>query len=138
MNAMRWSIVPTIFATVLATAGVGWSQSVASVSASSGVVPLSGTSLPVNSCTGAVPKTPSHVVKVTEDSNLRFTVESQASSQPTLLIRSETGKQFCVQANEFSGGRVEIPGRWGLGSYLIYVGDRAQQKVPYQLTISGN
>ncbi|MBW4519615.1 MAG: hypothetical protein KME16_07930 [Scytolyngbya sp. HA4215-MV1] len=137
MNAMRWSIVPTIVATVLATAGVSWSQSFASVSANSAAVPLAGKSLTLNSCTENVPSTPSHVVKVTEDSNLRFTVQSQGG-QPTLLIRSEAGKKFCVQANEFSEGRVEIPGRWGMGSYSIYVGDRAQQSIPYNLTIAGN
>jgi hypothetical protein len=76
------------------------------------------------------------VVQVAEDANLRITL--QAGGQPSLLIRNPSGQEFCVPADSYSGGKIDIPGRWTKGNYSVYVGDRSNGQYPYTLSISHN
>lgn len=131
-----WSVLPTTLAAVLAVAGVASSQVVAIAPNSSEVI-LNGTSGGAKkdaSCAGFVADTPNHTIQVTADSNLRFTLKG--AGQPTLLITGAQGQTICVQADSLSGGKIEIPGRWSQGNYLVYVGDRAQGRNPYTLSIA--
>lgn len=137
MKGLQRFTLPAVLAMVLAAPGIAYSQAVATITSASGGATLSGKSLGTNSCAGDAPPTPSHEVQVTEDSNLRFTVQSEGGV-PTLLIRSASGQRFCVQADSSSGGQVSIPGRWVKGRYLVYVGDRSRGQIPYTLRISGN
>ncbi len=89
-----------------------------------------------DSCAGFIASAPNHTVQVTEDADLRFVL--QGSGQLALLIRSSTGKTFCVPSDRYSSGKIEIPGRWHQGSYSVYVGDQAKESHPYTLTISSN
>ncbi|PSB18471.1 hypothetical protein C7B65_15370 [Phormidesmis priestleyi ULC007] len=135
-SSKRWSVVPTTIAAVLALAGVASSQIVA-ISPNSSAVMLNGTSGGTkkdSSCAGFVADTPNHTIQVTADSNLRFSLKG--AGQPTLLITGVKGQAVCVQADSLSGGKIEIPGRWIKGNYSVYVGDRAQGRNPYTLSIT--
>jgi hypothetical protein len=109
------------------------------ISSASQPVQLSGTSggnRKDANCAGSIASTPNHVVQVQEDSNLRFTL--QAAGKPALLIQSASGQVFCVAADSFSNGKVEIPGRWTQGTYQVFVGDRGNGQFPYTLSIAPN
>jgi hypothetical protein len=134
--SLRWSILPTTIAAVVAMSGIAFGQTV-SISPNAQPITLNGTSGGTNKdpgCAGFIADRPNQTVQVTADSNLRFTLQS--SGQPTLLITGAQGQQFCVQADKLSNGKVEIPGRWTKGTYSVFVGDRAQGKNPYTLTIA--
>jgi hypothetical protein len=134
--SLRWSILPTTIAAVFAMSGIAFSQTV-SISPNAQSITLSGTSGGAKKdpgCAGFIADRPNHTVQVTADSNLRFTLQS--SGQPTLLITGTQGQTFCVQADRLSNGKVEIPGRWTKGTYSVFVGDRAQGRNPYTLSIS--
>ena len=131
----RWSVVPTAIAAVLTLAGVASSQMVA-VSPNSSKVTLDGTSGGSKKdpgCAGFIADVPNHTIQVTADSNLLFSL--QGAGQPTLLITGAQGQTVCVQADSLSGGKIEVPGRWSKGNYSVYVGDRAQGRNPYKLSI---
>jgi hypothetical protein len=120
------------------TTAAAVSQSIA-ITPNSQPVEVNGTSGGTQkdkSCAGYIAASPNHTVQVMEDSNLLFRLQS--SGQPALLIRSATGQDFCVPADSFSGGKVEIPGRWSRGKYLVFVGDRAGGQHSYTLSISRN
>ncbi len=85
------------------------------------------------SCGGFVAEVPNHTVEITEDSDRKFRVKGNSST--TLLILNSQGKRFCVQADEFSVGEAELPGRWKKGTYRVYVGSKNQGRSNYQLTI---
>ena len=85
------------------------------------------------SCGGFVAEVPNHTIEMTEDSDRKFRVKG--NSNTTLLVINSQGKRFCVQADEFSGGEAELPGRWKKGSYRVYVGSKNQGRSNYQLTI---
>ena len=85
------------------------------------------------SCGGFVADVPNHTIEMTEDSDRKFRVKG--NSNTTLLVINSQGKRFCVQADEFSGGEAELPGRWKKGSYRVYVGSKNQGRSNYQLTI---
>ena len=85
------------------------------------------------SCGGFVAEVPNHTIEITEDSDRKFRVKG--NSNTTLLVLNGQGKRFCVQADEFSGGEAELPGRWKKGTYRIYVGNKNQGRSNYQLTI---
>ena len=130
---LRWSVVPTALAAVLALGGIAASQTVAIAPDSE--VKLNGTSggsVKDSSCAGFIASNPNHTVQVTADSNLRFSL--QGAGQPTLLISGAQGQTLCVQAE--AGGKINIPGRWSKGSYSVFVGDRAGGRNPYTLSIS--
>ncbi|MBW4440582.1 MAG: hypothetical protein KME10_04960 [Plectolyngbya sp. WJT66-NPBG17] len=134
--SLRWSILPTTIAAVLAMSGMAFSQTV-SVAPNAQAISLNGTSGGAKkdaSCAGFVADRPNHTVQVTADSNLKFTL--QGSGEPTLLITGAQGQAFCVQADRLSNGKVEIPGRWTKGTYSVFVGDRAQGRNPYTLLIA--
>lgn len=134
--SLRWSIFPTAIAAVLAISGMAASQTVA-VSPNTQPITLNGTSGGAkkdSGCAGFIADRPNHTVQVTADSNLKFTL--QGSGEPTLLITGAQGQTFCVQADRLSNGKVEIPGRWTKGTYLVFVGDRARGQNPYTLSIS--
>jgi hypothetical protein len=136
---IRWLAIPTTLAIALGTIDSVLSQTIA-ISPTSQTIQLSGTSggdKKDKSCAGYIGSAPNHVIQVTEDSNLTFTLKA-SGGQPALLIRSAAGKDFCVPADSYSGGKVDIPGRWGKGNYSIFIGDRANGKHPYTLSISPN
>ena len=139
MNTLkRWLVVPLGLAIAGVTAAATFSQPIA-ITPSSQPVQVNGTSggsQKDKSCAGYIATSPNHVIQVTEDSNLLFRLQS--SGQPALLIRSAAGQDFCVPADSFSGGQVEIPGRWSRGKYLVFVGDRAGGQHSYTLSISRN
>lgn len=87
-------------------------------------------------CAGFIAASPNHLVQVTEDTDLRFTL--QGTERMALLIRSSTGQSFCVPADSYSQGKVEIPGRWRRGTYSVFIGDRANESNSYTLLISRN
>jgi len=137
-GVMRWMALPVMVAMVVGVAGQALGQPI-SVSPGGSAVQVHGTSGGTQrdkACAGYLAASPNHLVQVTEDSNLRFTL--QGSGHPVLLIRSGAGQVFCVPADDFSKGKVEIPGRWSKGTYAVYVGDRAGEQHPYTLSISSH
>ncbi len=131
--SFRWSILPTAIAAVFAMAGIATSQTISPNSQPVTLEGTSGGSKKDSSCAGFIANAPNHTLQVTADSDLRFTLQS--SGEPTLLITGAKGQAFCVQADRLSNGKIEIPGRWTKGSYSIFVGDRAQGRNPYKLSI---
>lgn len=134
--SLRWSTLPTAIAAVFAMAGLAASQ-IVSIAPSSSSVTLSGTSGGSKrdpGCAGFISEKPNHTIQVTADSNLRFTLEAKGT--PTLLITGAQGQTFCVKADRLSNGKVEIPGRWTRGTYSVFVGDSAQGRNPYTLSIA--
>lgn len=136
MKLSRGSVIWASVAAVFAIGGPAMSQTVA-IAPNSQAVTLNGTSggsQKGESCVGYVGNAPNHIIRVTADSNLRFKL--QGSGEPTLLITGSKGQTLCVQADGLSGGKIEIPGRWTQGNYSVYVGDRAQGRNPYTLSIT--
>ncbi|HEY9617269.1 MAG TPA: hypothetical protein V6C64_10530 [Microcoleaceae cyanobacterium] len=138
-TAIRWLIVSASVAGVLASTGRGLAQTIAINSGSNPiqVTGVSGGEQKDAGCAGYITATPNHKIEITEDSDLKFVLQANGG-QPTLLIRSSTGQDFCVPSDKYSGGKVEIPGRWSKGTYDIFVGDRNQGHSPYTLSISRN
>ncbi len=136
---LRWLAAPMTWAIALGTAGIVLAQNVVAITSTSLPLELRGTSggsQKASRCAGQISPTPNHVVQVAEDTNLRITL--QAGGQPSLLIRNPSGQEFCVPADSYSGGKIDIPGRWTRGVYSIYVGDRSNGQYPYTLSISQN
>jgi hypothetical protein len=144
-----WFSLSAALATLLGAAGIATAQSapqlspsvkaptMVSLSSPAQTVTLTGASginLRENGCAGLVGATPSHTLQIAADSNLRFSLQGVVGS--TLLILGDQGQKFCVQADQLSSGKVEIPGRWGRGSYRIFVGSHSQRPVEYTLTVS--
>ncbi|MBF2027302.1 MAG: hypothetical protein IGS48_11110 [Oscillatoriales cyanobacterium C42_A2020_001] len=134
--SIRWSAIP--FALAIATVGIkpALSQPIM-ISPSSQPIQVSGMSggnQKDSNCAGFVAPMPNHIVQVTEDTDLRFVLQGATSS--ALLIRSSTGQKFCVPADSYSQGKIEIPGRWVKGTYSVFVGDRANENHSYTLLIS--
>lgn len=131
----RWFMIPISIAIALSAAQSAFSQTI-TLSPNSQPIQVSGTSggERSDSCAGHIAAVPNHVINVTEDADLRFVLQSQG--EPVLLIRTASGQNFCVPADRYSKGKVEIPGRWPKGTYSIYVGDRANGHHAYTLTIS--
>ncbi len=133
-----WAI-PAALVIALGGATAAISQTIA-IAAGASVVELSGTSggsRTDGSCAGNIAPAANHTINITQDMNLRFTLKA-SGGQPALLIRSASGQDFCVPADSYSGGQVVIPGRWARGNYSIFVGDRANGRHAYTLSISGN
>lgn len=136
MKLSRWSTIPAALAAVLAMGNLAVSQTVA-VAPNSQTITLNGTSggpKKDKSCAGFINNAPNHVIQVTADANLRFNLVG--SGEPTLLITGSQGQTICVQADSMSGGKIEVPGRWTQGKYQVFVGDRAQGRNPYTLSIA--
>ena len=134
--SFRWSVIPTVIAAVLAMAQFASSQ-IVSIASNSQPVSLNGTSGGSKKgpgCSGFISEAPNHTIQITADSNLRFTL--QGAGEPTLMITGAQGQTFCVQADRLSNGKIEIPGRWTRGTYQVFVGDRAQGRNPYTLSIA--
>lgn len=139
MKVMRWLTVPITLAIGVGATRAAFSQSVVAITATSQAVELRGTTggnQKVGGCAGYISSTPNHVVQVAEDANLRISL--QAGGQPSLMIRNPSGQEFCVPADSYSGGKIDIPGRWTQGNYSVFVGDRANGQYPYTLSISHN
>lgn len=140
MNSLKRCLMVPIGAAIalLGSIEIAFSQSI-TVAPSSPLLPVSGTSggnQKDGSCAGFVAAVPNHRVQVTEDADLRFVLQS--GGEPALLIRSSTGQSFCVPADSYSAGKVEISGRWRRGTYSVYVGDRANGHHAYTLQIARN
>lgn len=134
----RWCAVPIAIALTATTISPAISQSI-TIAPDSRPIQLSGMSgggQKDNSCAGFIAAAPNHVIQVEADADLRFAL--QGSGQPALLIRSPSGQSFCVPADPFSNGKIEIPGRWRKGKYSVFVGDRANESHAYTLSISGS
>jgi hypothetical protein len=133
----RWLTVPAAVAIAAGTAAVSLSQTMVAITPNSQTIELQGTSggsKKDNSCAGYVSPSPNHLVQVAEDTNLRITLQSEG--QPALLIQNPAGQSFCVPADNYSNGKINIPGRWTKGTYKIFVGDRANGRFPYTLSIA--
>lgn len=132
-----WLVVPTALAISLATSVYGAEAQIVQIAPNFQPDPLvvSGTSGGGQSSDcGNIAATPNQVIQVTKSlPYLRLSVKS--AGQPTLLINGPAGR-FCVLADSYSKGKPEISGFWQAGSYSIHVGDRAQGKHPYTLSIS--
>ncbi len=85
------------------------------------------------SCAGFVADTPNYTIEITEDSDRRFRIKG--NNETTLLILNSQGKRFCVQADDFSGGEAELPGRWKKDKYRVFIGQKTQSRSTYKLTI---
>lgn len=134
----RWYTVPLSVAIAVGAASAAFGQpiTIAPNSQPIQVSGMSGGDRQDASCAGFISASPNHVVQVTEAADLRF--ELQSSGQPALLIRSSTGQSFCVPADNYSQGKVTIPGRWPEGTYSVFVGDRGNEHHAYTLTISNS
>ncbi|MDX2229384.1 MAG: hypothetical protein NW220_07085 [Leptolyngbyaceae cyanobacterium bins.349] len=131
-----WSSIPIAIALAVTSVSPALAQAI-TISPASQPIQVSGRSggpQKDSSCAGFVAPAPNHVVQVTEDTDLRFVL--QGEGQLALLIRSSTGKSFCVPADSYSQGKVEIPGRWRKGTYSVFVGDRANESHAYTLQIA--
>ena len=134
----RWLAVPALL-TIALSGTTALSQSTVAVTPDSQPIELRGTSggsKKSNTCAGNIAPSPNHLIRVTEDTNLRITL--QAGGQPALLIRNPAGQDFCVPADSYSGGRIDVPGRWIKGTYSVFVGDRNNGQHPYALSIARN
>lgn len=135
----RYLMVPIGLAIALfGSAEIAWSQLV-TVTATSPSIQMNGTSggnQKDGGCAGFIAASPNHVIQVTEDVDLRFVL--QGTGEPALLIRSSSGQNFCVPADSYSNGKVEIPGRWRRGTYSVFIGDRANGQHSYTLQIARN
>lgn len=133
---IRWSAIPLTLAIALGSVEAVFSQSI-TISPESQPVQVSGKSggnQKDSNCAGYISTSPNHVIELSEDIDLQFVLQGSTSS--ALLIRSSTGQMFCVPADQFSKGLVEVPGRWRRGTYSVYVGDRANENHTYTLSIS--
>ncbi len=133
-----WISCSTLVAIAISSEGIAVGQ-VIPINATSPKIELNGTSGGAKkdaSCAGFIAETPNHTIQVADDVNLTFTLKS--AGQPALLIRSNSGNDFCVAADSFSEGEVKVPGRWRKGAYQIYVGDRANGRHSYTLAITRN
>lgn len=133
---VSWWGIPVAVAIALAIPAKALSQVITISSASQPIQVngMSGGDQRDTSCAGYIAAAPNHVIDITEDADLRF--ELRGAGQPALLIRSSTGQNFCVPADSYSQGKIEIPGRWRKGTYSVFVGDRANEHHAYTLVIS--
>ncbi|MBM0740605.1 hypothetical protein JOY44_03060 [Phormidium sp. CLA17] len=135
----RYLMMPMgIALALLGSAETAFSESI-TVTPNSPSIQMNGTSggnQKDGGCAGFIAAVPNHVVQVTEDTDLRFIL--QGNGEPALLIRSSSGQNFCVPADSYSNGKVEIPGRWRRGTYSVYVGDRANGQHSYTLQVARN
>ncbi|MDP8963303.1 MAG: hypothetical protein M3O33_04810 [Cyanobacteriota bacterium] len=131
-----WMVVPATLAMLLTSVGVARSQTIQITPGFKSDLVVTGTSGGSQSSKGCgmTGATPNYVIKLGNNfSYLRFSV--QGAGQPTLFIQGPNGSS-CVQADSFSGGKVEAPGYWESGTYSVYVGNRAQGQHPYTLTVT--
>jgi len=131
-----WLVFPTAFLLSLGNAIPVVSQAIAVTSSKIELTGSSGGDKKDASCAGYIAGAPNHTLEVPTDANLTFSLK--AAGQPALLIRSDTGKEFCVAADAFSKGEIRVPGRWKKGVYKVFVGDRAHGSFPYTLVVSPN
>lgn len=133
----HWMVIPTTLAMILTSVGVARSQTIQITSnfqPDPMVVTGSSGGSQINKSCGMMGASPDHVITLNENINyLRFSVQSD--NQPTLLIEGPNGSS-CVQADSFSGGKIETPGYWEKGTYSLYIGDRAGGQHPYTLSIT--
>ncbi|QZZ20176.1 hypothetical protein J5X98_23345 [Leptothermofonsia sichuanensis E412] len=140
MKRRRWLAVPIMVLIAVGTAKAVLSQSVVAITSTSQTVELRGTSggnRKVGGCAGYISSAPNHIIQVAEDTNLRISLQA-SGGQPSLLIRNPSGQEFCVPADRYSGGKIDVPGRWTQGNYSVYVGDRDNGQYSYTLRISPN
>ncbi len=140
MKGLRSCLMVSIGTAIalVGSAAIAVSQPI-TVAPSSQLIPMSGTSGGTQkdgSCAGFIAAVPNHLIQVTEDTDLRFVL--QGTGEPALLIRSSTGQSFCVPADSYSNGKVEISGRWRRGTYSVFVGDLANGHHAYILQIARN
>ena len=132
-----WLVVPTALA-IMAVTGISLAQpAVVQITPKFQPDPLvvNGISGGAKSSDcGNIAATPNQVIQVKEPlPYLRLSIKSDG--QPTLLIDGPGGR-FCVLGDSYPEGNPEISGYWKAGRYSVYVGDRAQGKHPYTLSIS--
>jgi hypothetical protein len=83
---------------------------------------------------GFVAQGPNHVIEVTQDLPY-WKIAVQTAGAPSLMIQGPRGR-FCVLPANAAAGNVEFSGYGDKGSYIIFVGDRAQGQHPYSLSIT--
>jgi hypothetical protein len=83
---------------------------------------------------GFVAQGPNHVIEVTQDLPY-WKIAVQTAGAPSLMIQGPRGR-FCVLPANAAAGNVEFSGYGDKGTYVIFVGDRAQGQHPYSLSIS--
>ncbi|NJK39442.1 MAG: hypothetical protein HC835_00030 [Oscillatoriales cyanobacterium RM2_1_1] len=81
---------------------------------------------------GYIATTPNHVIDVTEDLTF-WQIRVKTAGSPTLLIDGPGGR-YCVLPE---GGLLQFSGYGTPGTYKLFIGDRAQGKHPYTLSVSG-
>jgi len=83
---------------------------------------------------GFVAQGPNQVIEVTQDLPY-WRIALQTAGAPSLMIQGPRGR-FCVLPANAAAGNVEFSGYGDKGTYVIFVGDRAQGQHPYSLSIS--
>lgn len=83
---------------------------------------------------GFVSQGPNQVIEVTQDLPY-WRIAVQTAGAPSLMIQGPRGR-FCVLPANAAAGSVEFSGYGDKGTYVIFVGDRAQGQHPYSLSIS--
>ncbi|MGL5081898.1 MAG: hypothetical protein ACRC8A_10475 [Microcoleaceae cyanobacterium] len=81
---------------------------------------------------GYISTTPNHVIDLVEDLSF-WQIRVRTAGAPTLLIDGPGGR-YCVLPE---GGLLQFSGYGTQGTYNVYIGDRAQGKHPYSLSVSG-
>lgn len=132
MKRLNWMVIPTALAATFAVATVAHSNPIQTPLSAPVTVTGSSGGSQASQC-GFISSTPSQVIVVSQATPLRFKVV-QAEGQPTLRITGPVNQ--CAMAEGSAGGTIEIPGVWQPGTYSVFVGDRAQGRYPYTLSIS--
>lgn len=130
------SIVTLALAMILADAGALRSQPLQIAPGFPEPLRVSGVSGGPNNSgdCGFVAQGPNQVIEVTQDLPY-WKIAVQTAGAPSLMIQGPRGR-FCVLPANAAAGNVEFSGYGDKGTYVIFVGDRAQGQHPYSLSIS--
>lgn len=130
------SIVTLALAMILADAGTLRSQPLQIAPGFREPLSVSGVSGGPNNSgdCGFVSQGPNQVIEVTQDLPY-WRIAVQTAGAPSLMIQGPRGR-FCVLPANAAAGNVEFSGYGDKGTYVIFVGDRAQGQHPYSLSIT--
>ncbi|MEG3846678.1 hypothetical protein QT971_14885 [Microcoleus sp. herbarium19] len=130
------SIVTLALAMILADAGALRSQPLQIAPGFREPLSVSGVSGGPNNSgdCGFVSQGPNQVIEVTQDLPY-WRIAVQTAGAPSLMIQGPRGR-FCVLPANAAAGNVEFSGYGDKGTYVIFVGDRAQGQHPYSLSIT--
>jgi hypothetical protein len=83
---------------------------------------------------GNIASEPNLTIQIGEDIPY-WRIKVQTAGAPTMLIQGPAGR-FCVLPENAAAGNLEFSGFGNKGNYSIFIGERAQGKHPYNLSIT--